>query len=76
MASEENAAVIVHSAIDLGHNLGLTVVAEGVEDQGTLDLVLGGGADLVQGNLLAPARPAAELESSLDSLKLERFRTA
>jgi len=52
------------------------VVAEGVEDQGTLDLVLGGGADLVQGNLLAPARPAAELESSLDSLKLERFRTA
>ena len=76
MASEENAAVIVHSAIDLGHNLGLTVVAEGVEDQGTLDLVLGGGADLVQGNLLAPARPAAELESSLDSLKLERFRIA
>ena len=39
MAAEENAAVIVHSAIDLGHNLGLQVVAEGVEDKRTLPTI-------------------------------------
>ncbi|HEX6350631.1 MAG TPA: EAL domain-containing protein [Candidatus Dormibacteraeota bacterium] len=76
MSTEENAEVIVRSAIDLGHNLGLTVVAEGVEDERTLEMVLEAGTDQVQGNLLAAARPAAELESSLDGLKLDQFRTA
>jgi len=70
MASEENAAVIVTSAIDLGHNLGLSVVAEGVEDQRTLEMVLEGGADLVQGNLLASARPAEELERVVETIAL------
>ena len=33
MSTDENDAVIVRSTIDLGHNLGLRVVAEGVEDE-------------------------------------------
>ena len=53
---------IVRSTIDLGHNLGLTVVAEGVEDQETLDELNRYGCDLVQGYLIA--RPAATLDLS------------
>jgi diguanylate cyclase (GGDEF)-like protein len=53
---------IVRSTIDLGHNLGLTVVAEGVEDQQTLDELNRYGCDLVQGFLIA--RPAATLDLS------------
>jgi diguanylate cyclase (GGDEF)-like protein len=51
---------IVRSTIDLGHNLGLTVVAEGVEDQATLDELSRYGCDLVQGYLIG--RPAATLD--------------
>jgi diguanylate cyclase (GGDEF)-like protein len=41
--------VLVRSVIDLGHNLGLTVVAEGVEDQATLEALHLAGCDVVQG---------------------------
>jgi diguanylate cyclase (GGDEF)-like protein len=41
--------VIVRSVVDLGHNLGLTVVAEGVEDQETQDALTAIGCDLIQG---------------------------
>jgi predicted signal transduction protein with EAL and GGDEF domain len=61
LVAEENARVIVRSTIDLGHNLGLKVVAEGVEDEATLAIVRDAGCDLVQGNLLCPAVPAPEL---------------
>lgn len=39
MCEDENDAVIVRSIIDLSHNLGLRVVAEGVENQDTWDLL-------------------------------------
>jgi diguanylate cyclase len=58
----ESDRAIVRSTIDLGHNLGLTVVAEGVEDQETLDELSRYGCDLVQGYLIA--RPAATLDLS------------
>ena len=44
--------VLVRSVVDLGHNLGLTVVAEGVEDQETMDALVAVGCDVVQGFLL------------------------
>jgi EAL domain-containing protein (putative c-di-GMP-specific phosphodiesterase class I) len=40
---------IVRSTIELGHRLGLEVVAEGVEDAATLGLLTGLGCDVVQG---------------------------
>src|SRR5262249_6183671 len=40
---------LVQSAVDLGHNLGLAVVAEGVEDGVTLVALQAVGADVVQG---------------------------
>ena len=49
MAGDENDAAIVRSTIDLGHNLGLRVVAEGVEDHLAWDRLLAFGCDLAQG---------------------------
>jgi EAL domain-containing protein (putative c-di-GMP-specific phosphodiesterase class I) len=48
---------IVRSTNDLGHNLGLTVVAEGVEDEWTLDLLSSFGCDLAQGYHIARPMP-------------------
>jgi diguanylate cyclase (GGDEF)-like protein len=56
-------AAIVKSVIDLGHNLGLGVVAEGVETTQCLAALTALGCDVVQGYLLAPPMPAEQLES-------------
>jgi diguanylate cyclase (GGDEF)-like protein len=53
MTSNESDNILVQSAVDLGHNLGLSVVAEGVEDQQTLAAVQAVGADVVQGYYFA-----------------------
>jgi diguanylate cyclase len=58
-------AVIVRSTVDLGHNLGLRVVAEGVEDEATLQELANLGCDSVQGYHLAKPLPAAELAAWL-----------
>jgi EAL domain-containing protein (putative c-di-GMP-specific phosphodiesterase class I) len=52
---------IVRSTADLAHNLGLSVVAEGVEDQWTLDLLSTFGCDQAQGYHIARPMPAAAL---------------
>ena len=49
MMSENNDEVIVRSTIDLGHNLGLQVVAEGVEDDAIQRRLGELGCDLIQG---------------------------
>ncbi len=54
-------ASIVRSTIELGHNLGLRLVAEGVEDQRSYDLVRGWGCDQVQGFLLSRPLEAAQV---------------
>jgi EAL domain-containing protein (putative c-di-GMP-specific phosphodiesterase class I) len=61
MVNDENDATIVRSTIDLGHNLGLKVVAEGVEDQATWDLLTAWGCDLAQGYFLSHPLPAPDL---------------
>jgi diguanylate cyclase (GGDEF)-like protein len=45
--------VIVQSTIELAHNLGLTVVAEGVQDEQTLDRLRALGCDTAQGDYLS-----------------------
>ena len=57
MVTNWDGAAIVRSTIDLGHNLGLKVVAEGVEDQATEDLLREYGCDFIQGYHIS--RPAA-----------------
>jgi diguanylate cyclase (GGDEF)-like protein len=49
LAASEHDAVIVRSTIDLGHNLGLRVVAEGVESQEIWDSLAALGCDTAQG---------------------------
>jgi diguanylate cyclase (GGDEF)-like protein/PAS domain S-box-containing protein len=62
MAHDENDAVIVRSTIDLGHNLGLQVVAEGVENCQALDQLEVLGCDLAQGFYMGTPMAAPELE--------------
>jgi EAL domain-containing protein (putative c-di-GMP-specific phosphodiesterase class I) len=65
MANDENDAIIVRSTIDLGHNLGLRVVAEGVEDESSFERLAELRCDMVQGYLISPPVPADELEGLL-----------
>jgi EAL domain-containing protein (putative c-di-GMP-specific phosphodiesterase class I) len=52
---------VLRPIVDLGHTMGLKVVAEGVEDQGTLDRLLGLGCDSAQGFHICPPIIAADL---------------
>jgi diguanylate cyclase (GGDEF)-like protein len=61
MATDENDALIVRSTIDLGHNLGLRVVAEGVEDAAALEQLRELGCDAVQGYYLCRPVPPDRL---------------
>ncbi len=58
MLDRENDYIIARSIIDLAHNLGHRVVAEGVEDTATLELLRGLGCDVAQGFLFARPGPA------------------
>jgi EAL domain-containing protein (putative c-di-GMP-specific phosphodiesterase class I) len=62
MASDRSDAAIVRSVVDLAHGLGITVVAEGVEDERSLRLLAELGCDLMQGYHLSRPLPAGELE--------------
>jgi diguanylate cyclase (GGDEF)-like protein len=66
MTSDSRDAVIVHSTIDLGRNLGLRVVAEGVEDSLTLQHLDLLGCDAVQGYHISRPVPADDLLTWLE----------
>ena len=65
MSHDESDAMIVHSTIDLAHNLGLIVVAEGVENQEVLERLQALGCDLIQGYHLCHPLPPDQLENWL-----------
>jgi diguanylate cyclase (GGDEF)-like protein len=60
LVQDDKDRAIVLSIIELAHNLDLTVVAEGVEDRSSLDVLRKLGCDLVQGYVFA--KPLAEKE--------------
>jgi len=64
--SESMNAAIVTSSIDLGRNLGLRVVAEGVEDLATWDRLNDLGCHSAQGYFLSRPVPAAEFDAWWD----------
>jgi EAL domain-containing protein (putative c-di-GMP-specific phosphodiesterase class I) len=52
---------LVRSTIELGHAMGLRIVAEGIEDRATLTLLAELGCDFAQGYCISRPKPAAEL---------------
>ena len=64
---DERDEVIVRSTIDLGHNLGMRVVAEGVEDAGIIDRLRTLGCDAAQGYGLSRPLPLDRLLVWLNS---------
>jgi diguanylate cyclase (GGDEF)-like protein len=62
MATGANERTIVKSTIELGHNLGMRVVAEGVEDEATGQMLTRWGCDMLQG--FSFARPRSESETT------------
>jgi predicted signal transduction protein with EAL and GGDEF domain len=61
MASDKDDLVIVRSTIDLGHNLGLRVVAEGVENRDTVEKLAALNCDAVQGFYMSRPLSAVDL---------------
>jgi diguanylate cyclase (GGDEF)-like protein len=59
-------AAIVRSMVELGHQLDLVVVAEGVETSMELDAIVASGCDLVQGYFFARPMPGLQLTAWLD----------
>jgi len=81
MISDENDAIIVRSTIDLGHNLGCHIVAEGVETKEILQHLKALGCDCAQGYYLSRPVPAEELttwlsESAWDIQRQPELRSA
>jgi diguanylate cyclase (GGDEF)-like protein len=68
MLHDEANGVIVRSTLELAHALGLSVVAEGVEDEETYQALRDEGCDIVQGFLLARPMSASALLAALPEI--------
>src|SRR6266511_5808123 len=68
MTSNASDATIVRSTLNLGHNLGLRVVAEGVEDRATLLELDALGCDAIQGYYISKPMPADDLSRWRDQM--------
>ena len=66
MLESPSDAAIVRSTIELARNLGLRVVAEGVETEGAWDALREHGCTLAQGYLIGKPAPPDELQALLD----------
>lgn len=65
MDNDKDDEVIVLSTIDLAHNLGLSVVAEGVETEAILKCLHNLDCDIIQGYLISKPVPIKQLEEFL-----------
>ena len=65
LTTNKHNEVIVRSTIDLAHNLGYQVIAEGVETIEALNLLKKLSCDCAQGYFFTPPLPAEKLESWL-----------
>src|SRR5260370_41622489 len=69
LTTDRTDQAIVRSTVNMAHNLGMYVIAEGVEDHATWDLLATLGCDIVQGYYLSRPVPAQDLERWLDEWK-------
>jgi len=61
LEKDEDDQIIVRSTIELAHNMGLSVVAEGIEDQYTLHWLARHGCELAQGYFISRPQPSDKL---------------
>lgn len=73
---DEHDQAIVSSTIELGHNIGLTIVAEGVETLSTYRLLAQWGCDKLQGYYISRPVPVDEFEAWLDTYECELLEEA
>lgn len=76
MEENDNGAVIVRSTIDLAHNLGLKVTAEGVETQAAWDILEILGCDCSQGYFMGRPMPVEKLAAWLQESEWAGVETA
>jgi EAL domain-containing protein (putative c-di-GMP-specific phosphodiesterase class I) len=76
MTADDANTKIVRSIVDLGHNLGLRVVAEGVEDRITWEALRALGCDIAQGYYLSRPLPGSQLTSWLRNQAASRVEVA
>jgi EAL domain-containing protein (putative c-di-GMP-specific phosphodiesterase class I) len=69
MESSEKDRIMVRKTIELGHELGMCVVAEGVETREQLDLLRQSGCDCAQGYFFSRPLPPEELVIWLESYR-------
>ncbi|HXD82107.1 MAG TPA: PAS domain S-box protein [Candidatus Acidoferrum sp.] len=65
LASDPDSGAIVRSAVGLGHNLGLRVVAEGLQDRAAEAVLVEAGCDAAQGFLIGRPVPEREITTLL-----------
>jgi EAL domain-containing protein (putative c-di-GMP-specific phosphodiesterase class I) len=65
LATDPDSGAIVRSAVGLGHNLGLRVVAEGLQDRAAETILLEAGCDAAQGFLIGRPMDEAEITALL-----------
>ena len=67
-AQDHRALVILQSIIEMGHALGLTIVAEGIENQDQVDRLGGLGCDFGQGYFIGKPMSAKQVNDALAGL--------
>lgn len=75
LAEDDEDKILVRSTIELAHNLGLEVTAEGVEDEGSVELLREYGCDKLQGYHICRPVPKEELEAFLRESKYAKTMT-
>jgi diguanylate cyclase (GGDEF)-like protein len=75
MLQDESDLIIVRSTINLGHDLGLRIIAEGVEDAPTLERLATLGCDLAQGYYLSRPMSGSAFSTWLEESPLSTNST-
>ena len=70
LLTERADTILVRSIINLGHNLGLHVVAEGIEDRATVEVLRQLECDVLQGFFIARPMPGEQVERWLSEFRL------
>ena len=72
MVENKDDQAVVHSTIELAHNLGLSVVAEGVENKPALELLTKLGCDTIQGFLISKPLPVTKFNAFVKAQLIRR----